>query len=81
MPEETVIMPKQLTAENGAKGLMIGEFKIDVEHVCTACSFDLSGAPEECEVCGGEVTYMQKLVVEWSTIKEIYAKAVEHLGS
>jgi hypothetical protein len=79
-PKTAVVMPKELTAENGAKHLMSGEFKIDVEHTCTACSFDLSGAPEECEVCGGEIQYTQKLVIDWTTIKEIYAKAVKHLA-
>ena len=73
---ETVMMPRKLTAENGAKSLMIGEFSEVVEVTCSACDQD----DEECDVCDGSGFYMQKVPVSWSTIKYIYARAVEHLG-
>jgi hypothetical protein len=58
------VMPRRLTAENGAKGLLIGEF-----HETIICH-DEDGEP--CEV---------KIPVEWDTIKQIYAKIVEHYGT
>jgi len=52
---DTVMMPRELTTENGAKGLFIGEF------YATSPSGERS-------------------VIEWTTIKEIYAMAVDKLG-
>lgn len=72
-----VLMPNSLTAENGAKGLLTGEFRIQHEATCSACHFD--EADPECEVCGGEEEYTEFVDVPWDTIKEIYAKAVAGL--
>lgn len=33
MLEDTILMPRSLTAENGAKAALMGEFKIDIEIV------------------------------------------------
>lgn len=75
---KTVMMPRSLTAENGAKALMIGEFSIEVDLTCSSCFYD---EPQpECEVCGGEIHYTENKIIDWTTIKEIYAKAVEALG-
>lgn len=74
----TVMMPRELTAENGAKHLFIGEFFEEIELVCSHCNGD---APEnDCEVCGGSGTYVQKVGIEWLTIKQIYKKAVDYFG-
>lgn len=79
---ETVIMPKSLTAKNGAKGLLSGEFSEKVLMQCPIC--DGTGDDEEelntCEDCGGAGEYSLKVQVSWTTIKEIYAMAVEHLS-
>jgi len=75
---DKILMPTALTAENGAKNIFNGEFKIDVKMTCSACYFD--GPQSECEVCGGSVEYTEKRTIEWTTIKEIYAMAVERLG-
>ena len=56
-------MPKTLTAENGAKGLMSGEFKIQIE------TYAEDGSTE-----------FEDVIVPWTTIKDIYAMAVKHLG-
>ena len=78
-PVGYVAMPKALTAENGAKGLLIGEFSVEADLTCSACYF---GIPkDDCEVCGGEVEYRQFFPIDWTTIKAIYAKAVEHLAT
>jgi len=57
-------MPRELTAENGAKGLLSGEFFIDVEF------YDDEGN-----------LHCRKQAIDWTTIKEIYAMAVKHLGT
>lgn len=55
-------MPKELTAENGAKALLNGEFSEEI-----MIYNDLEG-----------VEFPQKVSVTWSTIKAIYSKIVEH---
>jgi hypothetical protein len=75
-----VVMPRSLTAENGAKALLIGEFfeevEIPNEEYC-GCG--------ECDYCidfpDTEETIIQKVPVSWTTIKEIYAKIVSHYGA
>ncbi len=54
-------MPLSLTAENGAKSLLIGEFYESIE------TQDEDGNSLAIET-----------VVQWSTIKDIYKKIVEH---
>ncbi|MDB4309221.1 hypothetical protein N9913_02820 [Porticoccaceae bacterium] len=75
-----VAMPKELTAENGAKGLMTGEFyeTIEVENEffcgCGTCDF--------CIECPGEPeSTLQKIPISWVNIKEIYAMAVKHFDA
>lgn len=75
METKTVMMPRELTAENGAKAAMMGEFSINFPMKCHCCGLD-----ENCEVCGGDGEYMQPVNVPWVTIKDIYAAAVKHLG-
>lgn len=76
MPTKSVMMPRELTHENGAKGLMSGEFKESVELSCPQCS---SYDEANCDYCGGSGTIMAVVTIEWTTIKEIYAMAVKHL--
>ena len=75
-----VAMPRELTTENGAKALLIGNF----------CEYLFIDNPDYCG-CGDcidcqEGTGMmegidQRVDISWSTIKAIYKKAVEHLGT
>ena len=60
MPE----MPERLTAENGAKSLLIGEF-YEVIHI-------------EQDGLMNSGNYQVKVPVSWTTIKKIYRAAVEH---
>lgn len=70
-------MPLSLTAENGAKSLLSGEFfetiEINNEEYC-GCN--------ECDYCiefpDIEQIVKIKIPVSWSTIKDIYAKIVSH---
>ncbi len=84
MQTETVMMPRELTAENGAKGLLSGEFHEVVIQDCPYC--DSTGfldidETEECDSCNGEGSVAFKVPVSWTTIKEIYAMAVKHLAT
>jgi len=82
MSEELVIMPKSLTAENGAKHLLIGEFSETVIMQCEYCDDGLTyseGVGTACEDCDGAGDYALKVTIEWSTIKDIYAKCVDKL--
>ena len=79
---ETVIMPAELTAENGAKYLLNGTFSETVIMQCTECEgqgiID-DGLDSVCEDCSGAGDYAQAVGIEWTTIKEIYAMCVKHL--
>jgi len=69
-----VRLPRKLTAENGAKSLLIGEFYRSISVSCDVCEGD------GCDMCNytGHIAY--SVEVSWSTIKEIYNKIVENLG-
>jgi hypothetical protein len=73
---EQVKMPRRLTAENGGKALMIGEFFETYNH---PCPYEVC-APEDCPICGGCGVVLVKVPVSWTTVKDIYAKAVEYFG-
>ena len=82
---DTVIMPRELTAENGAKYLLSGDFKETVILQCEICvgSGDGRGYIDQeshCLSCDGAGDYSLSVTVSWTTIKEIYDKAVEHLS-
>jgi hypothetical protein len=72
-------MPSALTAENGAKGLLSGEFAESVEVAnpgycgCGDCDF-CNDFPDEPE------TITETVPVSWTTIMAIYAMAVKHFG-
>jgi hypothetical protein len=73
------VMPKELTAENGAKGLLSGEFSKSVTMNCELCNGEGEIEQEICEGCDGAGAYNMGVTIGWPTIKEIYAKAVEKL--
>ena len=74
IPNGWVAVPARLTAENGAKGALIGEFYEVSEHECTAC--DEIDEDETCDVCEGSGIVVEKVAVSWSTIKEIHSRVV-----
>lgn len=79
MPDGYCIMPRQLTAENGAKALLLGEFKLLVTKECPECC-ELEEPTEGCSICDGEGEYGQKHTIPWDQIKYIYSKAVSGLA-
>lgn len=79
VPAGYCLMPTRLTAENGAKALLLGEFKLDVTSECPECR-DLEEPLEGCEVCDGEGEYGQQHMIPWDQIKFIYSEAVKGLA-
>lgn len=82
-----ILMPSELTAENGAKAALIAEFQETFTHECPECEGCGLGPASphtqgetRCEVCGGAGEIFERIPVEWTTIKEIYKRAVALLG-
>ncbi|KHE94079.1 MAG: hypothetical protein SCABRO_00157 [Candidatus Scalindua brodae] len=76
-----VALPRELTAENGAKKLLIGEFCEEIEvHNPEYCgcegnicgNYNCSSIPE---------TLQQKVIISWPVIKNIHKKIVEHFAT
>lgn len=79
VPEGFVLMPKRLTAENGAKAAMIAEFYEEITVRCPDC--DNCDEDQYCAGCNDEGTVQQPVQVQWDTIKQIYTRAVELLAA
>ncbi|HGB8253825.1 TPA: hypothetical protein ACIWEK_003432 [Salmonella enterica subsp. enterica serovar Enteritidis] len=73
IPDDWVMVPKKLTAENGAKNVLSGEFLETTFISCPECFAD-----EECESCDGSGRIKIEVPVSWTTIKAISIKGVEH---
>lgn len=74
--KESIVLPRKLTAENGAKSLLIGEFFETIEvHNQSYCGCG------ECDFCinfPDEPKFLkQEVPIQWTTIKEIYDKVVD----
>ncbi|EBM0754154.1 hypothetical protein AMA11_00985 [Salmonella enterica subsp. enterica serovar Muenchen] len=70
-----VLVPKKLTAENGAKSVLSGEFSETKFINCPECFGD-----DDCETCDGSGRIEITVPVTWTTIKAIWAKGVEHFA-
>jgi len=79
IPDGYCLMPRRLTAENGAKALLLGEFKLEVTRECPEC-IELDEPTEGCEICDGEGEYAQRHTIPWDQIKFIYSEAVKGLA-
>lgn len=76
IPDGYVMVPMRLTFENGAKGALSGEFSESKFVNCPECFGD-----DECETCDGSLRIEITVPVSWTTIKEIWAKGVEHFSA
>lgn len=76
IPDGYVMVPMRLTAENGAKGALSSEFSETKFVNCPECFGD-----DECETCDGSGRIEITVPVTWTTIKEIWAKGVEHFAA
>lgn len=79
IPDGYCLMPKRLTAENGAKAMLLGEFRLEVTRECPEC-LELDEPAEGCEICDGEGEYAQRHMIPWDKIKFIYSVAVRGLA-
>lgn len=75
-----VRLPSRLTAENGAKALLIGEFNEYTKILCPECSGDEDYC-DGCHTCHGQGWISRQVPVQWDTIKRIYDKIVEHFAT
>ncbi|CZW99315.1 hypothetical protein [Enterobacter hormaechei] len=71
IPDGYCIMPLKLTADNGAKGALCGEFHVQYRIVCQSC------VGEGCEDCNHTGGWDAEIPVGWDTIKRIHEAAVE----
>lgn len=76
LPEGYALVPRKLTAENGAKGVLSGEFSETKFISCPECFGD-----DDCETCDGSGRIEITVPVSWTSIKEIWAKGVEHFAA
>lgn len=76
LPSGYALVPCKLTAENGAKSCMIGEFTEQTEISCPECFGD-----DECETCDGSGMIEVTVPVSWTTIKDIWVKGIEHFAA
>ena len=75
---ENVLLPRQLTAENGARNLLMGEFSEMQTITCPVCDGDKDSIID-CFDCGGSGEITGEITVSWITIKAIYKMIVENL--
>lgn len=71
---EMILMPRKLTAENGGKYHLIGEFKVKENFTCGFCQGN------GCSDCDHEGIVEHEITIPWTTIKKIYDDAVNLLG-
>lgn len=76
VPSGYCIMPESLTAENGAKCALSGEFFTETDITCEECGGDCD-EDDPCEHCNGLGVQTVRAAIRWSTIKDIYKMAVD----
>lgn len=78
---DRVLMPRALTAENGAKTALSDEFFVEFGVRCARCGNpDFSLDLGQCAGCQHSEYEPSRRAVPWTTIKRIYSRAVELLG-
>ncbi|EOI6389850.1 hypothetical protein ACMU9O_000880 [Yersinia enterocolitica] len=75
VPAGYCIMPESLTAENGAKGALSGEFFTETHITCQECGGDCD-EDDPCKHCNDLGVQTVRTAIGWSTIKDIYKMAV-----
>ena len=76
IPDGWVMVPKKLTAENGAKGVLSGEFSESTFISCPECFGD-----DDCDTCDGSGRIEIKVPVTWTTIKSIWDKGIAYFAA
>ncbi len=75
-PDGWIMVPKKLTAENGAKVVLSGEFSESTFISCPECFGD-----DDCDTCDGSGRIEIKVPVTWATIKSIWDKSIEYFAA
>ncbi|MDV1904791.1 hypothetical protein RZR50_03820 [Klebsiella pasteurii] len=75
IPDGYMMVPMRLTAENGAKAALLGEFNLEYTLTCHECF------GEGCDDCSGEGTWTSTMPIDWTTIKEIWDKSINHFAA
>ena len=70
-------MPARLTAENGAKEALTGEFMDVSEHDCGSCGGSGTSQGRACETCHGAGSYVINLYASWTKIQSMYDVVVQ----
>ena len=70
IPGKSIVMPRELTAENGAKSAFIGEF---FESYTAPCDCD---GDEKCIACNGTFKIKIWVPITWANLKTIYSRIV-----
>lgn len=78
LTEGMALVPTRLTAENGAKSALSGEFNVAVETDCDDC--DDCELEEICQTCLGEGYTVRYEPVSWTMIKDIWAAGIAHFA-
>lgn len=80
-------VPAQLTAENGAKAALAGEFKEHVHYAaCSVCDMfgNIDGSEDDesvrCEACDGDGRLWMDVYISWDNIKQIWRAGMQHFG-
>ena len=78
-PDGFVLVPAELTAENGAKAALMGEFSVPFPVRCPDCDGGeyVELPTDYCGTCNNTGQVNHNINVPWVTIKEIWKKAVE----
>jgi hypothetical protein len=74
LPDGFVAVPRELTAENGAKFALSAEFYVRHTITCHEC------AGEGCEDCGDKGQWEESIMIDWSTIKDIWRRGINHFS-
>jgi hypothetical protein len=70
--QDAVSVPRELTAENGAKAALLGEFSTASTQHCPECDGD------GCEDCSGQGYFQYEVLIDWTNIKAIFRAAIKH---
>ena len=77
---DQVVLPRKLTAENGAKYLLSGEFFEEFNSQCPDCCGENGGKVDiNCKTCEGSGEVVSKFYISWTTIKALYKKIVANM--
>lgn len=76
---DSALLPRELTAENGAKAALMGEFSETLEVVCPDCGGD--DVDFTCPLCADSGLIVERIPVSWDLLKVIHRRVVQLFGA